>query len=501
LRKKVVNNTDYKEVLADIIELKGFSEEAENLLLNMLYKIDENYDNYARVKREVPSKDDFIQKIIYNIRNNVKNVNFVRPHTQNMTIYRNNLLKVEQKAPEHTGENSDATVNRLKKSNTKTYDLECLTSEKSALYEISKIGSLPINSKLPNKEKAVLTVITLGRCISDAELVRDFTGWAWARDSLEIESQQCNIIYTLLIFLLGEKFVNSVTDVNQIKDVVSKEFYDLLEKACNEFYTATNPGMIDNYLSKIESLRNEMNDMKEQVKNQEEIVRQKKACYKELKNIDIALNDTNELRVDFIATNNSLPKGKKFYSISDYVDFIENKKKTLLRDVNRLNKLQDPTEFMKMQDDLLMKIKFYEEKTTIPELAKAFTELYDQRVTKARTRKDILDIIYEIRYLNFLPCCKFKLKTIARKAIAKGIKMGVINPVSNVDELDYRILRGIFETENSNLESLSIEVNKEFNSLQIQMFDGEVHDKTYYADTPRDSEIEVRKVKKYKIFA
>ena len=112
----------------------------------------------------------------------------------------------------------------------------------------------------------------------------------------------------------------------------------------------------------------------------------------------------------FIATNNALPKGKKFYSISDYVDFIENKKKTLLRDVNRLNKLQDPTEFMKMQDDLLMKIKFYEEKTTIPELAQVFTELYDQRVTKARTRKDILDIIYEIRYLNFLPCCKFKLK-------------------------------------------------------------------------------------------
>ena len=57
--------------------------------------------------------------------------------------------------------------------------------------------------------------------------------------------------------------------------------------------------MIDNYLSKIESLRNEMNDMKEQVKNQEEIVKTEKACYKELKNIDIALSDTNELRVDF----------------------------------------------------------------------------------------------------------------------------------------------------------------------------------------------------------
>ena len=96
MRKKVVNNVDHKEVLADIIELKGFSEEAENLLLNMLYKIDENYDNYAKVKREVPSKEDFIQKIIVNIRDNVKNVNFVRPHTQNMTLYRNNVLKVAQ---------------------------------------------------------------------------------------------------------------------------------------------------------------------------------------------------------------------------------------------------------------------------------------------------------------------------------------------------------------------------------------------------------------------
>ena len=139
MRKKVVNNVDHKEVLADLIELKGFSEEAENLLLNMLYKVDENYDNYAKVRREVPSKEDFIQKIIVNIRDNVKNVNFVRPHTQNMTIYRNNVLKVIQREPESTGENSDATVNKLKKTNNRLNDLACLTTEKSALYEISKI--------------------------------------------------------------------------------------------------------------------------------------------------------------------------------------------------------------------------------------------------------------------------------------------------------------------------------------------------------------------------
>ena len=47
---------DYNEELADIIEKKGFSEEAENLLLNMMYKIDDSYDNYKMVRREVPSK-------------------------------------------------------------------------------------------------------------------------------------------------------------------------------------------------------------------------------------------------------------------------------------------------------------------------------------------------------------------------------------------------------------------------------------------------------------
>ena len=90
--------------------------------------------------------------------------------------------------------------------------------------------------------------LNLASDMENLEVIRDFTGWAWAKDSIEIENHQCNIIYTLLIYLLGEKFVNSVTDVNQIKDVVPKEFYAILEKACMEFYTSTNPGLIDNYL-------------------------------------------------------------------------------------------------------------------------------------------------------------------------------------------------------------------------------------------------------------
>lgn len=498
--KKEITKSNFRETLADVIELKGFSEQSESLLLNMLYKIDESYENYKTVKREVPSKENFIQKLIVIVRSRIKNVQYAVPHTQGMTFYKNNLLKCIEKEPDYGAANSYATANRLRK-NFETYVLLSLPNEKDCLYNISKLGAFPINPKLPIEDRAILTVINIGRSISDSEVIRDFTGWAWTRDPKEIENNQCNIIYTFLTFLLGERFINSITDVGQIKDNVSKEFYDLLVKCSMEFYTATNKSLIDNYLSKISSLRDELDNIKHQVKYQENIIMQKKSDYADIKKIDIALSSPKELKIDFIATNNALPQGKKFYSISDYEEYIVDKKKTLLRDINKLNKMQDPTEVMKMQDDILMKIKFYEEKTSIPELSREFLKMFEAKIDYTKSKRDILNLIYEVRYLNFLPDCNLKLKTCERKVVVKGIKCGIINPVSNIDDLDYRILRGIFQSETSDLSSLSIEVSKEYNGLNVEMFDGDVHDKTYLAETPKDSDIEVRKVKKYKIFA
>ena len=70
---------DYNEELADIIEKKGFSEEAENLLLNMMYKINDSYDNYKMVRREVPSKAEFIEKIIDDVKNNCSQIEIAVP--------------------------------------------------------------------------------------------------------------------------------------------------------------------------------------------------------------------------------------------------------------------------------------------------------------------------------------------------------------------------------------------------------------------------------------
>ena len=73
---------DYKEELAKVIEEKNFSQESENLLLAMCYKMDDSYINYQTVKREVPSKDEFMEKLVLDVELNCKNIVIARPNSE-----------------------------------------------------------------------------------------------------------------------------------------------------------------------------------------------------------------------------------------------------------------------------------------------------------------------------------------------------------------------------------------------------------------------------------
>ena len=54
---------DYNNELEKILENKLFSYDVKNLLLSMLYKIENAYRDYETVKVEVPSKKEFIEII------------------------------------------------------------------------------------------------------------------------------------------------------------------------------------------------------------------------------------------------------------------------------------------------------------------------------------------------------------------------------------------------------------------------------------------------------
>ena len=55
---------DYKNKLEEVLERKNFSEQTKSLLLSMLYKIENAYSDYSKVKQNVESKDEYIENII-----------------------------------------------------------------------------------------------------------------------------------------------------------------------------------------------------------------------------------------------------------------------------------------------------------------------------------------------------------------------------------------------------------------------------------------------------
>ena len=64
LSKFNIDMKDYNNELEKILENKLFSYDVKNLLLSMLYKIENAYKDYETVKRQVPTKKEYIENIL-----------------------------------------------------------------------------------------------------------------------------------------------------------------------------------------------------------------------------------------------------------------------------------------------------------------------------------------------------------------------------------------------------------------------------------------------------
>ena len=54
---------DYNYILDQMLEKKNFSEDAKNLLLSMIYKIETSYKDYSQIKGIFQKQNDFIDEI------------------------------------------------------------------------------------------------------------------------------------------------------------------------------------------------------------------------------------------------------------------------------------------------------------------------------------------------------------------------------------------------------------------------------------------------------
>ena len=121
--------------------------------------------------------------------------------------------------------------------------------------------------------------------------------------------------------------------------------------------------------------------------------------------------------------------------------------------------------------------------------------------------KKMIDYIYKIRYLKYLPISKTKMmkdilsfEEIEKEAITKAIEKNIITPISNNAETDYLLLKSIFNTKNISLETLYIKLTIKDGKLISEIYDGDIIDSTNEVELPKGSNIHLRKTKKVKIF-
>ena len=85
---------NYNNELEKVLEKKAFDENTKSLLLSMLYKIETAYKDYEKVKQEVEPKEEFIQELIDNVKNNCDIIKFVKQNSEENKIMGNKTFLV-----------------------------------------------------------------------------------------------------------------------------------------------------------------------------------------------------------------------------------------------------------------------------------------------------------------------------------------------------------------------------------------------------------------------
>ena len=488
---------DYSEELEEICESKRFEKEAQNLLLSMFYKVDGAYNDYKTVKREVPSKEEFLEIIIDIVKKYCKEIEIARPNSELEKELEISKCKIVEEEPDNKYNKEQRVI--------------FFPNEKVILYSIIKAGLEKINAKLDIKDKAMLWSIQIGRCISTSEVIRDFNGFSWSQIINEIESIDCNVIYTDLIYLLGEKYVNNLksSNIEKINNLLNEDLLDKLQQLSLKFYLSSNEEQAKKVEENLKKNQEKLEKMNNQENFIEDISKNKKKLLNKIKEIDEQLNNPKQLRDEYIKFNKDLPNEKKIFSVSHYEEMIQNERKKILNEIEDYNKLQNPIEFVKIKDELSSKIKYYEslKNIKIEDVQKKFLEVFSKEINTKNEKDDLIDYIYKIRYLKYLPISKTKMmkdilsfEEIEKEAITKAIEKNIITPISNNAETDYLLLKSIFNTKNISLETLYIKLTIKDGKLISEIYDGDIIDSTNEVELPKGSNIHLRKTKKVKIF-
>ena len=481
---------DYNYILDKILEEKNFSEDSTNLLLNMIYKIEVSYKDYAQIKGIFQKQNEFIDEIIDIISKNCNQLFLIDPKKEEVRMLKEkNVLAL--------------TDEREKR-------IYAYPTEQAILYGLIDIR--PKYFYIPRKyyffKQEFQNILVQGTILNKTEVIRNFNGWSWNFAEDANIDHTSNMIYQMIRILIDEDFLNDwendtspkIDYINEMKKELvgyygeenSKRFYLSLARLIVAKSVTKNRSKVRDEFVRIVNAYENMKNKNEYIYK---ISSERKKIIAEIEKKDMILNNKELMMAEFEKRNSKLSDDRKILNISVLVDILQKEKNDCFRRMEQLNELVRPLNYANLKSELSEKIRIMsvvDENKNIRDYKIAFLKdaikCLSYNIEKMSSKEEIIDIIYKIRYfrkirvteeekVEDIPQLFNDISQILKYTITKGCKEKVFNIFCKNIEYNYQIIDVALNTAISNYEDIDIALKIEDGFLRVTVYDNEVIDK------------------------
>ena len=515
--KNIIKN-DYIYEIEKTLEKKGITNEIKSLVMDTLFKIEETYPNYKRIKVDVLEKRDYIREILVALKK-VDNIYI-------MNMQEKDILKC-------------VTDTKIEKNARGYYDIQIYHNNLSLLYALQTIINEEYGINEQPCSSAFDKILKIGGIYSNIEILRDFSGWNWNRNKIKNFNIYYDIIYRNLLLILGidkmielkktrqcihfmkkylvKKYKND--NVEKLMGILKEIVFVMSSEEEKKLEIEANKKIIDMYMA--------MKDIK---KFMQKVNEEKKKNNKLIAEYDKILNSHNVLEREYNEYLKAIEKSKNedssngslnIDSIIDILDIEEDdigkidkeeiknielfsiqifeKRKKVYNKNLELSKIGNPENYVEHKRILEEKIKYildYEKvkgdakkeeellENLMIEYQKIVYDMLEDRIEAIYTNEEVIDEIYRQRYIRYQNVLKDKyiyqisdlyqkMDKILHLIVAKAMKFDVLERVSEEENTNYAAVSPALKTEVLSLEEVKVAIYTGKTTL-LCIYDGNV---------------------------
>ena len=515
--KNIIKN-DYIYEIEKTLEKKGITNEIKSLVMDTLFKIEETYPNYKRIKVDVLEKRDYIREIVVALKK-VDNIYI-------MNMQEKDILKC-------------VTDTKIEKNARGYYDIQIYHNNLSLLYALQTIINEEYGINEQPCSSAFDKILKIGGIYSNIEILRDFSGWNWNRNKIKNFNIYYDIIYKNLLLILGidkmielkktrqcihfmkkyllKKYKND--NVEKLMEILKEIVFVMSSEEEKRLEIEANKKIIDMYMA--------MKDIK---KFMQKVNEEKKKNNKLIAEYDKILNSHNVLEREYNEYLKAIEKSKNedssngslnIDSIIDILDIEEDdigkidkeeiknielfsiqifeKRKKVYNKNLELSKIGNPENYVEHKRILEEKIKYildYEKvkgdakkeeellENLMIEYQKIVYDMLEDRIEAIYTNEEVIDEIYRQRYIRYQNVLKDKyiyqisdlyqkMDKILHLIVAKAMKFDVLERVSEEENTNYAAVSPALKTEVLSLEEVKVAIYTGKTTL-LCIYDGNV---------------------------